>query len=212
MNAVSKLPSGAFSYWSNLTSFINQSVMPASSWSGGVISSLTEMFQGQPGAANTTEDSGEDAQEKYGVDKKTMDEIDKLSTKYAFAEDMSGANDEARLCVEKLGPGSWGDCEDYMAFVRTFAGTERNRINADGAAVKLKVRLHFAESDMMIGKEGQKYFEQCWRQEGVADAVDVDSKEWPSSNHETVLLDLKKGAVRTVFEDVKRLHVEATGV
>ena len=67
------------------------------------------------------------------------------------------------------------------------------------------MRLNFAASDIMIGERGKEYFEACWRQEGIAEVIDVESKRWPETNHETVLLDFKKGAMISVFKDVKRL-------
>ncbi|CAK3884595.1 Hypothetical predicted protein [Lecanosticta acicola] len=204
MNAASKLPAGAFSYWSNLNEFISQRVMPASLWSGGLFSSMAGRFQAQPGEADTGD--SEDAQEKYGVDKKTTGEIEALSGRYAFAEDMSGGNDEARLCVKKLGAGAWADCEDYMDFVGALSRREKERMGEDGAASRLKVRMHFAESDVLIGKGGQRYFEECWKQDGVAESIDVVSKEWPGSNHDSVLVDSKVGAVRSVLEEIKRLR------
>lgn len=165
------------------------------------MSSMAEMFQAQPGAADTGD--SEDSQEKYGVDKKTAEEIERLNAKYAFTEGMSGGNDEARLCMKKL---SWLDCEDYAEWIKVLSQRESERLRDQSTESKLKFRMHFAESDIMIGKGGQKYFEQCWKQEGVSEVVDVESKEWPGSNHETVLLDFNKGAVRSVFEEIRSLH------
>lgn len=197
---IANLPTGAFSYWSGLSKFVNQSIMPVSGWSGGVISSVSGLFSEQTGTINDSEAA---AQEKYGVSKAVEDQIDTLQGKYVFTEGMSDANDEALLCGKKVG--GWGACEDYMKFIEQLCLDERAR-RSEG---KLRVRLHFAASDVMIGEGGRKYFEKCWNQDGVAEVVDVRSRVWPETNHDSVSLEFRKGAIRPIFEEIRRLHDEA---
>lgn len=200
MALVNKLPAGIFSAWSNINVFFAQNVMPATSWSGGVVSSITGLFStDQP----STNDEGEaEAKERYGVDRATAKEIDGLFIKYLVAEGMKGGNDEALLCSKARNTVSWHACEDYMTCMRTLSEMQKERLAKDPSAEKMRVRLHFAESDIMIGKGGQKYFEECWEQDGFKEAVDVKSTEWPGSNHDSILSDAK-GVLRSIFEDMK---------
>lgn len=197
---IANLPTGAFSYWSGISKFVNQKIMPASLWSGGIISSVSGIFTEQTGAASDGEAA---AQEKYGVSKAVEDQIDALQGKYVFTEGTTGANDEALLCAKKTG--SWGACEDYMKYVLQLCSDE----GARHLDTKIRVRLHFAGSDVLIGEGGKEYFQKCWSQEGVAEVLDVQSSVWPETNHDFVALDFKKGAIRPVFEEIRRLHDEA---
>lgn len=201
MALVNKVPPSLFSAWSSITTFVNQKVVPATSWSGGVISSIGGFFSGSE--AKSDEEDESEVQAKYGLDKATAKELESLYFKYLLAEGMKGGNDEALLCSKARGSTSWGACDDYMTCIKTIAESEKERLGKDPSAAKLRVRLHFAQDDMMIGKGGKKYFEECWQQEGVSDAVDVKSKEWPDTNHETVSVEVNKGAMRGIFEDIK---------
>ena len=102
--ALAKLPNAAFDGWSSLAGFVNNSLGAASSWSGGVLTSAANLFQAQSG--NSGSDDETSAQAKYGVDAATVKEIERLQGKYAWAESMKGANDEARLCL-RGGNGLW---------------------------------------------------------------------------------------------------------
>ncbi|EME87352.1 uncharacterized protein MYCFIDRAFT_180927 [Pseudocercospora fijiensis CIRAD86] len=55
---------------------------------------------------------------------------------------------------------------------------------------------------MMIGRTGKEYFEQCWKQEALYDGIRVESREFPGTNHETVLVDIQKGAMKMVFDQI----------
>jgi hypothetical protein len=201
MSVVNKLPSGAFSAWSDISVFINKNVAPAASWSGGVFSSISGLFSGSNPEADTEEET--EAQQKYGIDKVTTKELENFHFQYISAESLKGANDEALLCSKNRGSISWGACEDYMACMKTICELQRKRLASNPAAKKLKVRLHFAEDDVMIGKGGQKYFNECWQQTGFDESIDVKTKEWPKTSHDSVLLEFGKGALPSVFQDIK---------
>ncbi|EME48563.1 hypothetical protein DOTSEDRAFT_67570 [Dothistroma septosporum NZE10] len=199
-NMISKLPDAAFSCWSGVSKVFSQNIMPVSGWSGGIISSVSGIFSGQ---TETTNDSKGASHEKYGTSEAVENQIDNLQAKYVFAEGMTGANDEALLCAKK-GP-NWGVCEDYMECVKQVASRERER----HSGARLRVRLHFAASDVLIGEGGKEYFRRCWAQGDVADVVDVQHLVWPETNHDSVSLDFQKGAIRSIFEQIKDLHDEA---
>jgi hypothetical protein len=149
--------------WADLNIFINNKVMPSASWSGGLLSSAASLFSSSastdiPGteiSASTT------PAERYGVDGETAKAIDELSMKYRFAEDITGVNDEAKLCLRKCEDADWGEAQDYAACIRSIAQNERTLQQQNPGGAKLKVQAFFSDSDIMIGKRGQEYFEQC---------------------------------------------------
>lgn len=169
--------------------------MPVASFSGSIFSASASIFKSPaktdiPGADS---ESDADLAKKYGVDVDTAKAIGDLYMKFAFAEDSTGANDEAKLCLRKAEDADWDAASDYMTCVRRIAEAEK------ALAPKLKVYGMFASSDVMSGKKGQEYFERCWRQENVAKAVDFVSKTYDETNHDSVILDRNKGALEDVF-------------
>ena len=131
--------------------------------------------------------------------------IEKLQTKYFFAEDTTAGNEDAKLCLKKEGEGNWGACEDYEKYVLDLVQREKARKESNPDQAPLRIQSYFAESDIMIGKGGQKYFEHCWRQEGVdGSGVEFESIELPDTNHETSIVDLEKGALKLVFQEIKK--------
>lgn len=125
--------------------------------------------------------------------------------KYKFAEDRHGVNDEAKLCLRGCEDADWGEAQDYTACTRTIAQKERTLQQQNPGRAKLKVEAFFSGSDMMIGKRGQEYFEQCWQQDKFKESLNFATKTYPEANHESVITDYKKGALRDVFEKVARL-------
>ncbi|CZT20438.1 uncharacterized protein RCC_06298 [Ramularia collo-cygni] len=196
--ALSKLPSGFISPWSDIATFINTKIVPAASLSGGIFSTIANVFQTGSPTINT------DMQDKYG-DEETGKQIEKLQTKYMFAESMAGGTEEARLCLKSDGEGLMGACENYERYVEVLRDQEKKEGRNDGGP-KLKVSLHFAESDALIGKGGKEYFEKCWKQDGVGEVIETDSTEYPGTNHDSVLIDFNKGALKRIFEAIASAH------
>ncbi len=193
--------------WADLSIFINNKVMPSASWSGGLLSSAASLFSS---SASTDIPSTEISisttpAERYGVDGETAKAIDELSMKFRFAEDITGVNDEAKLCLRKCEDADWGEAQDYAACIRSIAQNERTLQQQNPGGAKLKVEAFFSGSDIMIGKRGQEYFEQCWRQDVCKESLDFATKTYPNTNHDSVIMDYKKGALRDVFEKVARL-------
>lgn len=206
MNMASKLPCGIVDGLADVTKFINQRIAPVASWSGGILSSSMGLFKNE----SALDDSdATDLAERYGVEQEVAREIERIATKFYFAEDISAGNEEAKLCLKKAGAGSWGSCEDYAEFAKVINERESHRQNTNDSTsdemTKLRLHVWFAESDIMIGKDGQKYFNECWTMEDGC--VDFERAELPGTNHETVLLDAKKGGLRAMFEEIGGLSV-----
>jgi hypothetical protein len=123
--------------------------------------------------------------------------------KCQFAENMSGADEELKLCLRKGGDSTWADAVDYAKCVRRIAANEEVLRGGGREAARLVVNASFAGSDVMIGKRGAEYFENCWRREGRG-MVDFTAETFVGTDHDAVLVDLRKGALRGVFERVGR--------
>lgn len=174
-------------------------VAPTLSFSGGLISSSAALLGSKPDAnAEIKVGSDEDAAEKYGVDVETAKLISSHAVKFHLAEDTTAGNEETKLCLMKGGSASWGVLADYEACVRSIAD-ERGANSGDGQMGKLRVDAFFAASDLLIGDGGREYFEKCWRQEGVTGKVDFDSRVCESTDHDSVLVDFRLGALKKVF-------------
>jgi hypothetical protein len=173
-------------------------VAPTLSFSGGLISSSAALLGSKPDPnAETQVGSDEDAASKYGVDIETAKLIGSHAVKCLLTEDTTAGNEEAKLCLMKGGKADWGVLADYEACVRSIAEYE-----SDGVAAKLRVDAGFAASDLIIGKGGQEYFEKCWRQEGMAGKVDFESRTYEGTDHDSVLVDFRRGALKGAFDRI----------
>jgi hypothetical protein len=202
-----KLPTNLLDSYAGLNSFINSKIVPSASWSGGIISSAAALLSSSastdiPGAGTSTSTT---LFERYGFDEDTAKLIEKLWSKYQFAESTTGANEEVKLCLRKCDDGDWGEAADYSGCIRKIAVNEAALDRREPNAAKLRVEAFFGGSDIMIAKRGQKYFEQCWQSDEVKGKVDFTTSIFPEANHDSVLIDQKKGALKIVFERIVEL-------
>lgn len=204
MTWASKLPCGMLDSWSGLMKFINNQVAPSISWSGGAIFSVSSIFQ--PTSTQDQSDASDSAMAKLlGTTNEIAKGAEKLQGKYYFAEDTTAANEDAKLCLKMGGQQLWGTCEDYPEFFRLLVEKEKERKQANPNNPGLTFRTFYAGSDIMIGKGGQKYFEDCWSQEGMPGPIDYKSIELSERNHETVMIHGDGSALPSIFADIARL-------
>lgn len=202
-----KLPTKVLDSCAGLNTFINNKIIPSASWSGGIISSTTALLSFPastdiPGAETSTSTT---PFERYGFDKDTAKLIEKLSSKYQFAESTTGANEELKLCLRKCDDADWGEAADYSSCIRKIAVNEAAIGSREPNAAKVNVEAFFGGSDIMIAKRGQEYFEQCWQSDGVKGKVNFTTSTLPEANHDSLLIDQKKGALKIVFERIAEL-------
>nr|POE90241.1 hypothetical protein CFP56_20708 [Quercus suber] len=197
-NFLVKLPSNVLSAWDPLTRFINQRIMPLTNWSGN----LLEGSNRSPSSSGGQDVNGEAmiVEERYGVDEKVAKDIEKGMMRFLLTEDTSAVNQEVLLCLKKGGEECWGVAEDYEQFVQRVMEKENEVRRSCHTLARLTVKVWFAESDVMSGKGGQDYFEACWKQSGVEEMVDFESVVLAGTNHDSIIIDHKKGALRSVFE------------
>jgi len=199
MTLASTLPAGLIGSFDKVIRFMNARVAPVTMWSGDIISSVAQSFKTSPSDSASGEPT---AAEKYGMGQEVGEIIEKLQFKWFLAESTQAVNEDALLCLKKSGTGCWGACEDYEEYARLLTKQREQRHSLDTSGAKLTVDVFFSESDIMIGKGGQRYFERIWEQDGVADTIDVNTAVMAGTNHDTVILDLKKGALKTAFERI----------
>lgn len=194
MNLASKVPNGILDSWNGVMKFINRRIAPSIMWSGGVISTVSSLFKSKDEDSDSTS-----LADRYGRSEEYGKEVDELMGSYYFQEDTTAGNEDAKLCLKKEGTGCWGVCEDYEEYVRSLVQKESERRPDEP---KLDIRVYYAESDMLIGKMGQEYFERCWQQVDLAGSISYRSKELPGTNHDSTVLDFNKGAAKEIFDEI----------
>jgi hypothetical protein len=213
MQIAQMIPKQAFSVWNQVPRFLLLKASPVIGSSGAVLSAIQDMFSGgrhEPSSPSKDEQDRLRMQEEYGIAKEVQIELDKCAPQFLFEEETVGANEEALQCLRKGPAGIWGKCDDYVEFVREFAEMERRRIQEQsrrqeaGGKKKLKVQAYFAESDIMIGKKGQTYFEDCWKgkENEFQDVFDFEIITTQGVNHDSLCTSL--GVLETIFREAKR--------
>jgi hypothetical protein len=192
-NLLSKLPIKALNSWANLNAFINVTLLPSVSWCSSL--SIKDI-------ANNEASTSTVSAKRFGVDEKTAKAMDKLCTKYKFAEDITGVNDEAKLCLRRCQKADWGRAHDYAACIGSIVQREASFQLEHPGGAELRVEAYFSGSDVMSGKRGQEYFEQCWRQQQCRGRMSFTSKTYPKANHDSILIDYQQGALRDAFDKV----------
>ena len=82
------------------------------------------------------------------------------------------------------------------------ASNENKHAQCGPEESKLRVQVCFAESDVLIGGQGQAYFQGCWQEDLIAAAIDVESKVLPGTDHCNVLSHVARGVLKHVFKAV----------
>jgi hypothetical protein len=188
------LPVKAFGIWHRIPRFFVTTAAPAFASSGAVITKVTDMVSS--GGAGVDDSSSQEKnrsriEKDYGLSRDLQLELQGLAPSLMFGENTVGANSEAMHCLKKGASGTWGMCDDYAVFVKELAQRERNMAATAGdgrRATRLKIKAFFAESDALIGKKGQIYFEECWQgqHEEYQDVLDFTTETIEGVDHDTL--------------------------
>ncbi|KEQ75219.1 hypothetical protein M436DRAFT_25653, partial [Aureobasidium namibiae CBS 147.97] len=187
---IDKLPASWVGNLHRIQSFVNSYIAPSLAFSSaklGVKPSLTE----------------QESQRSHGMEAKTWDEVGKLQQKWRGMEDMSGVSADATLCMQREGK-YWGVYASLPSCIDLLRSTYTPQDSDASFASTLTLRVYFAESDALIGRGGQKYFEQCWK-EGNGDAegrVRFEASVVQGADHDSIVL-AEKGVLGDVFREVK---------
>lgn len=171
MQMAKNLPTSVFGVWHHMPKIVSAG--------GAVFDKISKLLPSSSGvnAAETPplERNRQNIERDYGLPMELQKELQTLTLKAIFSENMVGADSEALCCLRKGPAGLWAECDDYALFVKKLAELERSRRAAegDGNGERLRVNAYFAETDSMIGKRGQSYMEDCWKGIGGGEFQDV---------------------------------------
>lgn len=199
MNFAKSLPTALFSRWSGLFSVINRQIAPSLAWSSGLLATQS---------SSETAKERKEAEEAYDMPYEQIAALKKIQTKYFLAEEITGGNEEAMLCLQKAGPETWGVCANYESYVEALVKQEKSRQSTRGAgAESLRVDTYFAESDFLSGQKGQLYFEKCWSEERLEGIIKFHSYVGEGRDHDSItfpgspwIIDLLKNARDSLSE------------
>ena len=173
-------------HWDDTVKFILNHVSPTLGISSGIFWSVGDLFKSAKGKEEKAEEEEKKCVEAFGMAGDVKREFEKVTMKFAFEENMKGANDEARLCLRSTEGCDWLACEDYPEYVKALKGTWERRVDAEGGA-KLRVRVILPETDAMIGEKGKKYFQECWTRENCGKGIDVVYYMVNGADHDSVI-------------------------
>ncbi|KAJ5591695.1 uncharacterized protein N7459_002064 [Penicillium hispanicum] len=177
MRAAQYVPTKAFALWNKIPRFFVTQARPVLSASGALVRQLSPSGSGdahEPAQdLSFLDDNWRRVERDYGIPLLEQKELAQLAIRFMHTENTVGANSEAVQTLRKDGGGSWGVCSDYAECARALA-TNGYTLHA-----------YFAAADALVGKQGQKYFEDCWRAPGV-EAIDFASTTIEGSDHDTV--------------------------
>ncbi|EHY56725.1 hypothetical protein HRR83_002192 [Exophiala dermatitidis] len=120
--------------------------------------------------------------------------------KMFFAEDTTGASEEASLGLKHGGgkPGQghyWGVCDDYERFVARLAEkakgqtqTKENETKDEEKKEKLHIVAYFGSKDSYLGSGGQKYLRDVWSSPLARQVADFEIEEVKGLDHDGVAL------------------------
>ena len=201
LKLLSYIPTSFFSIVPSAAKALATTLQPYVNFSLGLFDTIT--------CKHVDPEEEEDLGPPPGVDDETYaieGKVSRLIMPYLLEENRNGSKDEALLCLKRIYDGKnnpWGLFEDYdqavMMLVKQEDDLAAERVSQDYK--KLKVQAFFAESDMMIGKQGAAWIDQCWQQEGVAERIEYTSTTILGANHETVG-SADNGAVYDICEEV----------
>jgi hypothetical protein len=131
--------------------------------------------------------------------------------KRLWKEDISGINGEAMLCLQKPIAGSWGICDDYETMPQKLEErihqSSGSSTGSSGRERCLDVKVFWAETDKMVGKGGEEYFDTCFeafRRDSHAEregGLEYQSKVVPQTDHESLCLP-HYGALTEMLQEV----------
>lgn len=183
--------------------FLINTAQPSFAVSGSSFTLVTSAFKNKVATQTQREEESRKCLDGYGITLELKEKLDRTVFKYAFAENTTGANDEARLCLKSVSGSSWEACDNYEECVKTLADVWDVRV-ADGGT-PLRVDIFLPEEDIMVGEKGMKYFQECWKEESRGKGVKVECVTWKGTDHDTTTSPAN-GAIGRMLSVVKGLR------
>ncbi|KAK2609201.1 hypothetical protein QQS21_002283 [Conoideocrella luteorostrata] len=185
MQTVRLIPNALFGSWNTVAKTIARNIAPAIGSSLAFTGKCLQRIR--PATSDEPEPSMNRLhwQREYGLSSEFLDVVIEMVVSDMFLENTAGANSEARQCLKKEGKGMRGVYEELDVFVQDLVAQERNRAQEG----KLRVKVFFAEDDVMIGKGGQRYMDACWDHESeFADVLEYSSATVENTDHDNVIM------------------------
>lgn len=213
MKIVQLVPVTVLGVWHHIPRFFVTKAAPVFASSGTVFTKMSQTVF--PSSHNSSDEEASVSEQNirklhddFGISRDVQIELAKLTTMSMFSEATVGANSEAMLCLKKGESGRWGICDDYAEFVNQLVDLERSRGisgNEDEAKPKLKVKAYFGETDAMIGKKGQNYFEECWKEKNgeFYNILDFVSETIDGEDHDSLTQSAE--VLQRIFIDASKM-------
>ena len=202
ISALQGLPVFSFVAWNKLANFFVTKASVVTGASAGVLTNLARALVPGNNEPSEAEKNRAFIESNYGLKNDVQVELEKIVVQGMFGEETVGANREALMCLKKGPSGLWGEADDMRLLVRNMASRERDTKGERQG--KLRVKIFFAESDVMTGKKGQDYFQSCWigedGDENREDCFDIKTKTIGKSDHDSVLTSAE--ALEEMFQAV----------
>ena len=209
LQAAEMLPAGMIGQFSSLAKFVNGNILPLVGMSSGISSAVSNSIKGtlpqllvpevQTLAAAPGTDRQRNDSDLNGIDmndKRTIEELRNLIPTFLFAEGVDGAGQDTQLCLRKprsvpwcTSSRPWDDVDDAVRQLRHIVSTD----DADNAEQRVwLINTFHAESDSMVGKKGQVWFDSCWESDESASSsshyvMEYGSEVVRGSDHDFLL-------------------------
>lgn len=204
MQVVDKLPASLLGNLHHIQGFVASFIAPSVTFSAaklGVSDSLDEQT----------------CQKTFGQSKEVRREVVRLQGLWQRGEDTSAISADATLCMQKDGE-DWGVYSSLPKAIEVFKTTYTSEAQPQSITSgptpssssssfhprRLTFAVYFSSSDVMIGKGGQQYFENCWKQGNADEKIEYKARTVPESDHDSIILP-EKGWIKEVFGQVKKV-------
>lgn len=219
----SYLPSPVINTFDAVVRFVNNTVAPTAQFSGMVSGVVSAQFSAsRTGVVTAQRHQRDDLCQQYcGVSADESAARSKALMKQVFRENTYGANDEVLLLLRKEVAGSWGPLDSYEAYpgileakIGEHSCQQTEGIADEGLPIldTLVLRTFWAETDLLVGKKGEKFFDKCFErfvQQGQmgysngerGSCLSYESEVVPDTDHNTLFLP-QYGALSRMLQDI----------
>ena len=205
-----RIPAPAFQYWNKLLGCFAHTLPSAFHASSGALGSIV----GTRSTSRTTDSAAMGTSPvteresqflgAYGMNEESFNRLNGAVFGRIVAEDTTGVNEEALLCLKKGPVGLWGTCEDMAQYARDLVDAEKQRRTECPQEPPLQVRVFFAESDRMVGQEGQRYFDKCFHEAPDPGGVVQYTSTVTEADHDNII-STHVGVLTRIFHEIHGL-------
>lgn len=205
MHILSALPAPVIASWDTLAKFHIGFTSPLVDVARTGLEKTKYLSKGMPVLRSGKEEgslrdgSPVTANPKQGIDAA----VQRLTTTCLFAENVSGASQEALLCMGK-GQTRWAGLKPTIEQILISEEARQKIDNRPSSSSRLKIALVFAEKDEMIGTKGANYLISCLNCHAEG-CLDIDDRIIAGSDHNSILSP-EFETMRVIFDQVSGQH------